>query len=200
MDRDSSRNTSERNAADLAFAEFRLRPFVARMTRSLEFLVHSYVGYALMLGRHDRREFLGHFDQHRVDLEPLLAAADIAIDAFQTLEGFSPRQRRAASRRQPAKKRYEVREKFLRGSRLFVEFLGDVRRMRALARERVKEGGPSACAGRRFLAWANLILRDPAVAAMVFDQGARRVVAELSKGDCRESCLHSSFQTGARLN
>ena len=200
MERDSSRNMSAETIETVGGGAFTFQPFAARMSRSLEFLVHSYVGYSLVLCRRDRQDFLTRFPRHRAELEPLLAAADVAIAAYETIESIAPKRRRAAWRRLPAKQRHEVRSNFIQGSRLFAEFMGDVRNLRAEARERVKQGGPEAVAGRRCADWAKSILRDPVIAARVFDEGARRLVAELSKPDEAANASIRPLRPSARMN
>ena len=181
MDRDSSLPDSRKTREVIRELARELRSVESPLTRSLEFLVNSYVGNALLTCRRDRREFLSEFSRFRPELAPLLAAADIAMDAFETIEANSPRKRRAEWRRLPIRKSYSLRSNFIRGSRLFAEFMSEVRHLRTKARERVREGGAVAAAARQVVAWAKPILRDPVLAARVFDEGARSLVARLSK-------------------
>ena len=59
-------------------------------------------------------------------------------------------------------------------------FVGIVWRMRGEALARMKQRGPTH-AGRGFVAWADRIVSDPAIAAQAFEEGARRLLEDLSK-------------------
>ncbi|MBI2923407.1 MAG: hypothetical protein HYY18_20305 [Planctomycetes bacterium] len=74
-------------------------------------------------------------------------------------------------------------------------FVGIVRRMRREALARMKERG-STQSGWGFVAWADRILSDPAIAAQAFDEGARRLLEDLSKPDGAASVLppHAAFR------
>lgn len=140
------------------------------------FLIHMYAGICSLAGKLGREEFVKDFEKEVPEIATLLAAADIAIQAWD--DEYPPSGFRSAAMAAEAKsraRRIEERRAICISPRFFAWFLAQTRRERMRARRHLKSRDARKIAvAKATLKRTTQILRDPLAAVRSYDEGQRR--------------------------